>query len=196
MKAPHYGPFAPVFESGELDVPGHVCLLNLGHESHARTVIGRVRDALAAEEPGPWVERMLGQPNWRPHLVAAVAYLADDARRLAIEPLWRRLEDGSWVSPQLAVAAFFVDPAFPERFRARPLPANAKTVAALIGAASLADELAAEAARARHEPEIAPLLAKDASFDRSDDIVRSWAAAIAARFAELGLPLQRRWAGP
>jgi hypothetical protein len=187
-----HGPFAAMFRGDGLPVPAYLCLLNLGHEQHALAALGRVREAMAAEDAAAWVEGLLAGPNWRPHLVAAVAYLADGDARLDREALWRRLEAGSWVAPQLTAAAFFSDAAFSARCRARleaaGLP-NAKTVASLLGAASLCEGLAPFAERAREVPAVAASLAADAAYDRSDGIVRHWATAMRALFETLAIPL-------
>lgn len=55
---------------------------------------------------------LLGDLNWRPTLVAAVAacFLPPDARIAAA--LWRRFDAGSWVVPQIAVVLSEMDPDF------------------------------------------------------------------------------------
>jgi hypothetical protein len=61
----------------------------------------------------------LRQTDWRAHLVGAVAIaaLAYDAE--AMRGLWTAVDKGSWVTPQLAAAAFLRDPTFTDHARGR-----------------------------------------------------------------------------
>lgn len=62
---------------------------------------------------------LLGDLNWRPTLVAAVAalFLPPDARIAAA--LWQRFDAGSWVVPQIAVVLSEIDPEFLTEARTR-----------------------------------------------------------------------------
>lgn len=62
---------------------------------------------------------LLGDLNWRPTLVAAVAacFLPPDARTASA--LWRRFDAGSWVVPQIAVVLSEMDPDFLTQARRR-----------------------------------------------------------------------------
>jgi hypothetical protein len=168
--------------------PGHLPLLNLrGCEREIRIV----REAVGAQEVEPTIRAMLADPNWRPNLVAAVAvlFLPPDGRLAA--PLWQALDEGSWVSPQLAVVLSLHDPGFAEaairrawrqcpmtperwgeRFAGKP---NPKTLAALI--AILGDLRPDEAQRMRADPGIAPLLGE--ACEGGDRIALDWRRSLA-----------------
>lgn len=109
---PDFGPFTQVFERGELPVPGYLCLLNLSKPDEALTVIRRIQ--LALTQPGyePALRELLGEVNWRPHLVAAVALVLMDNPQPYIVDLWSVIRAGSWVSPQLVAVAAARDPDF------------------------------------------------------------------------------------
>ncbi len=113
-----FGPFAAVFPQGELDVPGYLELLHLAEPS-AQIVLDRIEVALAAGDPRSSLDALFDDPNWRPHLVGAVALVLDGGRHLSTASLWRAVDAGSWVTPQLIVSAYFVDPAFPAHCRLR-----------------------------------------------------------------------------
>jgi hypothetical protein len=55
------------------------------------------------------MEFMLASPNWRPHLVAAVAVLCSENRERYSDNIWEAFDSGSWVAPQLAVALSYCD---------------------------------------------------------------------------------------
>jgi hypothetical protein len=113
MPLEKFGPFASAFEKGQLAVPGHLALLSLrGPESDV--VIDRIQTAMRSEDPRRWVDALFDDPNWRAHLVGAIALLLDAGSRLSTAPLWHAIDAGSWVTPQLVVTAYFTDPSFRE----------------------------------------------------------------------------------
>jgi len=118
MPLPEFGPFAEVFARGQLAVPGHLELLGL-HQPGSQVVIDRIQRALAHGPSQGWIDALFGDPNWRPHLVGAIALILDNRETLEPAGLWRAVDAGSWVLPQLLVSAYFVDPDFPARCRDR-----------------------------------------------------------------------------
>lgn len=164
-------------------------------------MIDRIQQAMADDERQRWVDALLAEKNWRPHLPAAIAFLLDRRSLLACESLWRAIDSPSWVTPQLVVAAFFSDPQFVARARLRleaiapaeyrsytDLP-SAKVAASLIGASSLLPELKPSVERWRENPAIASLLGLDAAWDASEGIVLTWMAAIKRSFASRRIEL-------
>jgi hypothetical protein len=109
-----YGIFEPVFEAAY----GHGYTLLL-HAKYA-VYVDRVRDCcLSTDDPFPDICWLLESENWRPHLVAATAVVVCGYRAEPVRLLWRRLDRGSWVAPQIAAALSIVDPEFVERARER-----------------------------------------------------------------------------
>ena len=77
-----------------------------------------------ARSPNPASEicALLNGMDWREHLVGGVAsILGQQQSAPVIAALWAAFDEGSWVSPQLAVVASLVDPEFAEHARARIL---------------------------------------------------------------------------
>lgn len=97
---------------------GYLALLHLNSPDCANEV-RLVRECAAADVAGADLLGLLGEFNWRPTLVAAVAALSlpHDAR--VVGELWRQFDAGSWVSPQIAVVLSRVDPEFLEGARRR-----------------------------------------------------------------------------
>jgi hypothetical protein len=104
MALTEFGPFAIAFDRGELKVPGYLELLGL-NDNDSQVVIDRIERASATGDPRPWVDALLNDANWRPHLVAAIAFLLDDRDTLDRHLLWKAIDSGSWVTPQLVVTA-------------------------------------------------------------------------------------------
>jgi hypothetical protein len=112
---PGSGIFAPVFETAH----GYLALLGL-RAADASESIARVRDCCRrTEDPFRDICQLLADANWRPHLVAAVAMIVSGYHAEAVRLLWRRLDTGSWVTPQIGVALSIVDPEFLQRARER-----------------------------------------------------------------------------
>lgn len=210
MSLTEFGPFAAVFERGELDVPGYLELLHL-HGPGSRIVVDRIAGALADGDPTPWVAALFRQANWRPHLVGAVALLLDQNETLDREHLWGAVDSGSWVIPQLVATAVFVDSNFPQRAVDRvarlcpvvvPMglsPAQrhsatgpdgtqerrAKMLASLLSASQAVPSLARWRLDCQREPYVAPLL-KEGDWHRSGNIVTSWMSNAQRVFLERG----------
>lgn len=208
-----FGPFDQVFATGDLDVPGYLELLGLRNDS-AQIVIDRIERAMSLEDSCPWIDALFDDPNWRPHLVGAIALVLDDARHLPIAGLWRAVDSGSWVTPQLVVSAYLVDSGFPDQCRkrlARAAPVSppaglspierhsatgpgsirhrsAKLLASLIAVGCLVPSLTSWIGQARSKPEIASLIAED--IDDSGNIAEGWLAAVKRQFALRGRDLK------
>ncbi len=129
------GPFSAVFERGELRVPGYLPLLHLDPEDECLVVFGRVQRALAAPDSDDGIRALLADPNWRPHLVAAVALSLRGTADGATEQLWAAMDGGSWVTPQLAAVAKSLDPDFESNAKRRiadPTARSSKMLASLV----------------------------------------------------------------
>jgi hypothetical protein len=86
----------------------------------AARLLATVRAALAstaASEP----QHLLEEVGWRAQLVGAFALAVAGGDQKACTALWRAMDSGSWVSPQLAATAFLIDPAFELRAEERLL---------------------------------------------------------------------------
>ena len=199
---PEFGIFAPVFETAH----GYLALLGL-RSSDAPESVARVRDCCRrAPDPFPDVCRLLTEANWRPHLVATVAVIIRGYHEEAVRLLWRRLDTGSWVTPQIGVALSIVDPEFLQRARERlearcPLDASdlrritaierhsAAGPAGSVARSAKAAQTLIQIVRTRSSeaewldqlfaaPDFQALLRED--FDGSDGIADSWSQRIRA----------------
>lgn len=156
---------------------------------------------------------MLRDANWRPHLVGAIALLLEPSLDHTL--LWHAIDGGSWVTPQLVVTATFTDPTFLDQARKRvaalcpviaPIgltpaelhsatgPAgssgrSAKALASLIAVSVEFPDLAQWRIDVLEDDRVKNLLAVDASWDRSDQIITSWTAAVRTMFLDRGRPL-------
>ena len=110
-----FGVFSPLFEGGV----GYLTLLNLGTPDATKAISLIMKSCASASSPYQEICRLLRQTDWRPHLVGAVAIatLAHDPE--ATRELWSAIDKGSWVTPQLAAAAFLCDPRFADHARER-----------------------------------------------------------------------------
>jgi len=213
MSLSKFGPFADVFAKGELVVPGYLELLSLNTTS-AQIVIDRIERAISHDDPCPWVDALFDDPNWRPHLVAAIALILDDGQRLPIAGLWRAADAGSWVTPQLIVSAYLVDPGFLDQCRMRFANAgpvsppvglspierhsatgpgsirqrSAKLLASLATVGSRVPSLSSWLGEVGSIPEIATLMAEDV--DDSGQIAESWLSAVKYQFTLRGRELK------
>jgi hypothetical protein len=212
--SPDLGPFREVVESADLPVPGYLKLLHMGSPDAEHVLRGVQRVMEHPGEADGYIFRFLAEPNWRDHLVAAAAVLVSRRRAPFVDALWAAFDEGSWVSPQLAVTLSLSDPAFAaharDRIRRRcPVrvpeglsvlerhvatgPAGSaerpsKNMAALF---ALLERLGGEAewlAAERADPEVAALLEGDR--DTSGEIVTRWLDAAERRFAAIGIPLR------
>jgi hypothetical protein len=213
MSLSSFGPFADVFAKGELEVPGYLELLSL-HRTSAQIVIDRIECAMSHDDPCPWVHALFDDPNWRPHLVGAIALIVDDGRHLPVAGLWRAVDAGSWVTPQLVVTAYLVDSSFSDQCRLRfansaPIAApaglspierhsatgpggirqrSAKLVASLAALGSRVPSMSTWLGQVGATPEIANLIADDV--DDSGNIAKEWLTAVESQFALRGRALK------
>lgn len=100
-----------MFKKGPAGVGRYLTLLNLGDgasEAVRRATVCLGRSPSAASE----ITSTFEVDGWREHLVGAVALLASPAEARPIESLWRRVDRGSWVSPQLVATLSLTDPEF------------------------------------------------------------------------------------
>lgn len=109
-----FGCFAPLFERG-----GYLSLLNLEGPNARHAISLVVRCCASVSNPHEDVCRLLREINWRPHLVGAVAIATLTHDREVTLELWSAIDRGSWVTPQLAAAAFLRDPLFANHARER-----------------------------------------------------------------------------
>ena len=209
MSLEQFGPFADAFGQRELDVPGYLELLHLANPG-VQVVIDRIeRAALLDEAPG-FVDALFDDPNWRPHLVGAIALVAADGRLGEASALWRAVDAGSWVTPQLVVTALFVDPRFSERLVERmesscpisppaglsPIeqhsatgPANtvqrsAKLLASLLSVGKAVPKLSVWLGDVRAQPAVVEMLQHDV--DDASNIADAWRKQLVAQFARRG----------
>ncbi|MDQ3032583.1 MAG: hypothetical protein M3Y87_09220 [Myxococcota bacterium] len=185
--------FAALWEKDGRGFAGHLPLLGL--RDCARE-IAIIREVVAKGGDTPSIVAMLADPNWRPNLVAATAVLFHPRDGALAAPLWRALDEGSWVSPQLAVVLSFHDtelvpraierverrcPMKPERWGERVAgKPNPKALSALL---ALLDDLAPDdACRLRADPDIAALIGLP--YEDGDRIARSWRERIIPHLAE------------
>lgn len=115
MEIRQFGPFKSLFDGVYTSYSGYLPLLGLRPGDATQSAIDRVEHALHAGESQLWLDAMLAERNWRPHLPAAVALLLDRSQTLSPVSLWSAIDRGSWVAPQLVVAALFSDAEFPTK---------------------------------------------------------------------------------
>src|SRR3954466_6713530 len=112
---PDFGIFEPMFQTAH----GYLSLLNLG-ANDADQAVAAVRECCQrASNPFQEIGRLLADSNWRPHLVASVAVFALGFDSETVRLLWRRLDAGSWVTPQIGATLFAIDPGFLAQARSR-----------------------------------------------------------------------------
>jgi len=104
-----FGIFQPVFfQDAE-----YLRLLHLVSEEDASCAVDLVRECCrSVPSPHSDIQALLAHPDWRPHLVAAVALILSGHDTKTVEAAWRRVDTGSWITPQLAAALCLVDPQF------------------------------------------------------------------------------------
>lgn len=202
-----FGPFAAVLKaSGE---PAPLVLLSM-RSQEVGAVIGRIEQALAADDAVPGVDALFASPDWRPHLIGAAALILDAGRRLDASSMWKAIDAGSWVTPQLVTAAYLIDPSFADRVRARmeakcvvvvppdlspaerhratgpatPAQRSAKLLASLVRIGLLAPALTGWLRTAASRPELAALQAADR--DKSGNIAENWLKNVESQFRSRG----------
>jgi len=185
-----FGPFAPLFEpvgQGEGSVPSYLVLLGLRSPS-VDIVIDRIALALNADDSAQWVPALLRDANWRPHLVAALAFVLRPT--LDPQPLWDAIDRGSWVVPQLVVTAALVDPLFRARVRQRVAATrpedsperSAKKLASILAISAELPDLAEWRASLLTDERVRALLGLDTAWNCSDKIVTQWWGALRTAF--------------
>lgn len=208
-----FGPFVAVFEKGEGAVGGYLDLLGL-RKDRAAAVVEKIATIMEQGDCAGYVRVLFDDPNWRPHIVGAIACLIKPETD-ALDSLWKAIDGGSWVTPQLAIAAYFMDSQFPARARTRiearcPVsppddltpaerhsatgPANdcgrsAKTLACLLELCGRIPALATWAREVRSEPDVGEMLRDDESWDNSAEITCDWFERVTRLFEERGTPL-------
>jgi hypothetical protein len=141
----------------------------------AADLIARVTKALDARTAPHYVALLLSQPDWRLHLIAAVAHLLDERGKLGRDPLWRTIDAGSWVTPQLVATASLRDGQFDMNARARVEPGRApKLVASILGVSAMSPVLKELEPVWRGDAQFAELLQQDR--DRADLVASAWRA--------------------
>ena len=213
MRLPELGPFAGMFEKTDRDVPGYLKLLHLqgdGVDTAIRQVKAVVHEAIWE----PYAIELLSGPDWRPHLVVCVALISKPKQEV-LEALWQAFDSGSWVAPQLAVAAYFSDPKFAERARSRieagcpitprkrrsvflrllaigtrgTVEQSAKNMASLLTLCGRLPALSPWIAHIQAQPAVVDLLKIDEAWNRSADIVEQWFLQITVLFEREGVAL-------
>jgi hypothetical protein len=205
--------FRPAFDPDPVGVGWYLELLNLSQRpTEAVRVVTQC--VATATDPNTEIEALWEELDWRFHLVGAVGLLALPDRRPAVDLLWRRLEQGSWVAPQLCATAALADPEFvrgasllieSSTSRERVEPAELlvpRPPWAVDGDPSwephtivlfdLPKTVAALAALLDYPltDEQAAMIARDHYVGR---IAIDWTARIQHAFAETGSPLRRPW---
>ena len=112
-----FGVFAPLFKNNA----DYLALLHLEAPETKRVVERVVEQCRLSATSHEEVGKLFDQPNWRPHLVGAIAVAALPHDRESCDKLWWAFDRGSGVTPQLAVAAVLRDPGGVDLARARIL---------------------------------------------------------------------------
>lgn len=193
------GTFHSCFKKGKLPVPGYLELLHLIDKDTVPIVFERIEMVLAKGGYEDDLLILINDTNWRPHLVAAVALLLMDDASTFIESLWNMIEkSGSWVTPQLLVAAFLLDPSFEERALRRielrcPVPFrgghsedvvehSSKELGALCFLCAQSENESERSVVARSAPEVLQMVRADP--DQGQEIASRWLDAVTARLNE------------
>jgi hypothetical protein len=111
-------PFAPMFEHGR-----YLRLMNMASFEGAPSVDEAfdelVRCARAEPDPCDAARTLFEEPNWRGHVIASTALAMGLARPRLRVAAWRRLDEGSWASPQIVAALSLADRRFVEEAGSR-----------------------------------------------------------------------------
>ena len=125
---------------GSHEVAPYLMMLHLAG-ADGPAALGIVRGVLAQGVDEQEALALLADTNWRPNLVVAFAAAVGLSSPAVTDALWTALDRGSWVAPQLAVAALIADDRFLDRARARlldPTRLDAKAAGALLAMATVA----------------------------------------------------------
>ncbi|MGY3795699.1 hypothetical protein [Aquimarina sp. 433] len=115
-----------IFDNFWDNQPNHLPLLNLRVDlsdtdtfnlGKSLKLIDQIIADGSIEEIFSDVKIMLAELNWRPHLVAFIAILKLEKpdQQKFVDFLWKRLCQGTWVSPQLLVTLSKIDSNFNEK---------------------------------------------------------------------------------
>ncbi len=208
---PNANPFGCVWRYD----PGPMVLLNMGGEN-LQAVLRSIAEAFESRDDCPrFIHLMLQQPDWRSHLVAAVAALLSTDRSRYAPALWAAFDSGSWVAPQLACTLYYADTDFAAEAKRRitagcPVSApaglsaverhiftgpaggsqrSAKNLASLLQVLQRLPGEAPWVATELDKSEVQELLRTD--IDRSAKIAESWFEDLRASFATMGRDLNR-----
>lgn len=174
-----FGPFAAAFSGGE-----YLELLGLHSSVAAQNALSCVESALQHGDSERWIAALPRDMNWRPNLVGAVALLLDPTAADA-GLLWEAIDRGSWVVPQVVIAAAIVDPRFRERIRARvEATTSGKLAASALAICAEYPDLAPWRADRLRDRRVIAQLAEDAGWNNSGGIVKHWLAQLRTVFAE------------
>jgi hypothetical protein len=202
-----FGPFAAVLKSPGEPVP--LILLSM-RSAQAGAVIDRIERVMASEDAVRGVDALFASPDWRPHLLGAVALILDGGRRFDPSGMWKAIDAGSWVTPQLVTTAYLIDPSFADRLRDRidakcavviapnlssverhhatgpatPEQRSAKLLASLVRIGVLAPALAGWLRTASSRPELAALQTADR--DKAGNIAENWLKNVESQFRARG----------
>jgi hypothetical protein len=95
----------------------YLALLNLDSDDVTDSV--EIIKQIVAEEQSDTLKRdtlaLLQARNWRFHLIACGVLLTGFQSSALFDQLWNTLQQGSWVSPQLAATACLIDSEFRKR---------------------------------------------------------------------------------
>jgi hypothetical protein len=157
--------------------------------TQAAPVLAEIGGALA-ESGSAQVDQMLEDVAWRAQVIGALALVLGERRDSAHPALWRAIDGGSWVVPQLCAAAFLVDREFEAAAEER-----------LLGTLRRAPKAIGALVRAYHRL-LRPKMAIVAQLRRHDRILGGEEARIGVRGVDAwldGLPqccdaaTQQRW---
>lgn len=167
----------------------------------------------SGEVPGGFIHSLLADGNWRSHIVGAGAVLLHEKPREFAQSLWSAIDAGSWVSPQLVVTVFLIDPEFVEQAKRRielgcpvsspeglsPLhrhvvtgsggatDRSSKNAASLLGMLGCFESEAAWVATQRSHRAIKQLL--ESNWDAAGDIANRWLCNVRHQFSQFGVGL-------
>jgi len=104
----------------------YLALLNLSDHTNiqndVKTAVAKTKEIIDSLTPHQIVRDMknlLSVRDWRPHLIVCVSLFFIEEKEEIIELLWQRLDETSWVAPQIIVSLSYNDKLYNERSRKR-----------------------------------------------------------------------------
>ena len=189
-----FGPFVAAFEKTSKDVAGHLALLNLFTDD-VPEVLRRIQTIVRDSPDAPvYIDRMLSDTNWRPHLVAAAAVLLLPKPTDHHASLWAAIDRGSWVTPQLVVTAYLSDAGFIDRARSRitepegSMDRSAKMMVSLLTVCRRIESMKETVAAEASEREVKKLVRDD--IDGAGTIVEEWLKSVVTHFDQVNVKLE------